>query len=57
MSIHMWINGQIDMDNVLWIDVYCLCINLCISMKLPCESFDDHMDWTAWTIINGQVCL
>ena len=40
----MWINGQRDMDNVLWIGVYCLCINVCISMKLPCESLDDHMD-------------
>jgi len=22
-------------------------------MKLSCESLDDHMDWTSWTIING----
>ena len=53
----MWINGQRNMDNVLWIDVYCSCINLCISMKLPYDLLDDHMYWTAWTIINGQVCL
>jgi len=57
LSIHMRINGQRNMDNILWIDVYCSCINLFISMKLTCESLDDHMDWTAWTIINGQVCL
>jgi len=50
----MWINGQRNMDNVLWIGVYCSCINLCMK---PCESLDDHMYLTAWTIINGQVCL